>query len=389
MAKGFYDETVERWASRPQRPISLRGLYRHGERISLERLLGSANFVREELATRLARELRQLELLPYIFMTNPNIVKVYDIYHHAFRTLIDFAPIKARNDDSEFVSTLQDLMNETVSVIELLAQGVSESHKRVPPQLLNVQGFLDKFLASRTGRRVLAEQHIEQHRQFYGKRDHGEMVGIINTNLSPLATAKSVLDVVNEICEKRYGYYPDVRFEGDLNVRLPMVEYHLRYILLELLKNAFRATVEYNRKITKRHFPDLPPVIVTIKEGEKYIIIRVSDQGGGMDEATRSQIFQFGYSTASPPSQSKSGFALITNVEEVLSPMSGLGFGLPLSRSSIFFYLFDGLIDCLEFTPPIMGDPWRFLPFKIGALMPSCNLKRLEASERRLDSRAY
>lgn len=51
--------------------------------------------------------------------------------------------------------------------------------------------------------------------------------------------------------------------------------YQVEYIIGELLRNSFQATVE-------RHGTNPPPVEVLICEAAQHVIIRVSDQGGGI-----------------------------------------------------------------------------------------------------------
>lgn len=98
-----------------------------------------------------------------------------------------------------------------------------------------------------------------------------------------------------------YGIYPAVNVEGDADAAVPFIPHHLRYMMIEILKNAVRATVEFHRAkctlpvfhqlllvviamllaLANRYFPDLPPVMVQLVEGPKYVTVRVSDRGGG------------------------------------------------------------------------------------------------------------
>lgn len=54
---------------------------------------------------------------------------------------------------------------------------------------------------------------------------------------------------------------------------------HLHYIMLELLKNSMRATVEHHGVDA-----DYPPIKVVIADGSdnEDVIIKVSDEGGGI-----------------------------------------------------------------------------------------------------------
>ena len=145
---------------------------------------------------------------------------------------------------------------------------------------------------------------------------------------------------------------------------------HLQYILTELLKNAFRATVEKHLSI---HNPtssrDLPPVLVTISPPPRipgiirpsYLSIRVRDEGGGVPPSNMSRIFSYAFSTAAKDSlhdseigggpyaaQQVGGGAVLNNtgqkgeplfgdltskgVQTSIGILAGLGYGLPMSR---------------------------------------------------------
>jgi hypothetical protein len=96
-------------------------------------------------------------------MMNPHIKKVYELYYLAFRKLIDFPQVKTPQENKEFVKLLHELVSgstslsvmihyilkssvDTVNIVELLGKGVLESYRRVPPEMLTIQTFLDQFL---------------------------------------------------------------------------------------------------------------------------------------------------------------------------------------------------------------------------------------------------
>ena len=60
---------------------------------------------------------------------------------------------------------------------------------------------------------------------------------------------------------------------------------------------------------------------VLVCQSDMDITIKVSDQGGGVDRVTADKMFQYLYTTSPSPS---------LTAEAV--PLSGFGYGLPLSR---------------------------------------------------------
>ena len=61
------------------------------------------------------------------------------------------------------------------------------------------------------------------------------------------------------MCTRKYGDAPEVIMSGRLDLTFPYVPTHLHYIMLELLKNSMRATVEWHGTDA-----DYPPIKVCI-----------------------------------------------------------------------------------------------------------------------------
>lgn len=125
------------------------------------------------------------------------------------------------------------------------------------------------------------------------------------------------------------GDAPEVTIHGRTDLTFPYIKSHIHYILLELLKNSMRATVEY-------HGTDNMPVIrVVIADGENNedVIIKVSDEGGGIPRSNVKRIWSYLFTTAEKEvvedmlnsSETPSDF-------NTAAPLAGLGYGLPISR---------------------------------------------------------
>jgi hypothetical protein len=86
---------------------------------------------------------------------------------------------------------------------------------------------------------------------------------------------------VQTLARAAYGsstVLPEIKLEGHLDATFPYILSHLEYIIGELLRNSIQAIVE-----KQRHNPGTPPPIeVTVCEAAQHVIIRVSDQGGGI-----------------------------------------------------------------------------------------------------------
>jgi pyruvate dehydrogenase kinase 2/3/4 len=96
-----------------------------------------------------------------------------------------------------------------------------------------------------------------------------------------------------------------------------------------------RATVEF-------HGVDkMPPIKVVIADGEKNedVVIKISDEGGGIRRTSLPRIWSYLYTTADQKiveevlNSSESGTDFSTS-----SPLAGLGYGLPISRAYARFF---------------------------------------------------
>jgi [3-methyl-2-oxobutanoate dehydrogenase (acetyl-transferring)] kinase len=142
------------------------------------------------------------------------------------------------------------------------------------------------------------------------------------------------------VCKQKYGIAPKIRIDGHIQASFVYMPLPVQYILPELLKNAFRATVENNLATANGQLPD---VCVTISLNEKDCIIRIRDRGGGIPHAIVSNVFDYHFTTSAQRNSnhhSEDNFDAIKNVglgllceqSQSQSVMYGYGFGLPTSK---------------------------------------------------------
>lgn len=83
---------------------------------------------------------------------------------------------------------------------------------------------------------------------------------------------------------------PKVKLEGHLDATFPYILSHLQYIVGELLRNSMQAVLERHS-----HLPgEPPPIKVLICEAPQHVIIRISDQGGGIPRDILPNLWSFG-----------------------------------------------------------------------------------------------
>ncbi|KKA27549.1 hypothetical protein TD95_002397, partial [Thielaviopsis punctulata] len=377
------DDEITRLASQPQHPLSLADLIRHGRPpLSEAALLSSANFALELLPIRLAHRIQALRSLPFIVVSNPHINKIYHNYMHSLESLLPFThasssssssssspyhthKISSLADEKRFTAVLAALVAAHNDTIPILARGFLECKRYLPAT--TVTRFLDQHLRARIGTRLIAEQHLALHYSSHPDTAHAHYrdppahyIGVIDTALRPAETVELCASFVADICELRYGVRPSLVIDGDPATTFAHVPMHLDYMLTELLKNAFRATVE-NRPdapvvVTVAPEPadapgSPPPVeepchavveelshvgaIQRLDDNVPGVTIRIRDHGGGISHDVLPSIWSYSFTTFNDNDDlpGSDGLAAIANAGAGGSSLAGLGYGLPLSRA--------------------------------------------------------
>jgi len=359
-------------------------------------LLSSANFTLDILPARLAHRIQSLRNLPFIVVANPHISKIHSNYIHSLSTLLPWAErdITTLEDEVKFTEVMADLVNTHSNTISILARGFLEARKYISPT--DVTKFLDEHLRARIGTRLIAEQHLALH---FSSQPHSELMheseesegwnGVIDTKLRPARIVEHCQNVVGEICELKYGVRPHVVINGEPDYTFAHVPVHLEYIITELLKNAFRATVENGKErdpieVTIAPLPEDHPEpskteeptearpritnadqgttdvassrftgqnstsaadaqILPLAHSTPGVTIRIRDRGGGIAPETLPHIWDYSFTTFNED-QASSTLSGRSNGMDALSAISGpggdgahslagLGYGLPLGRA--------------------------------------------------------
>ncbi|KAG4220399.1 hypothetical protein PC116_g31122, partial [Phytophthora cactorum] len=86
---------------------------------------------------------------------------------------------------------------------------------------------------------------------------------------------------------------PEIRINGHMESSFPYILSHLEYIIGELLRNSVQAVIEKHQK-SKDPSSNPPPIEVTLCEAPQHVIIRISDQGGGIPRDILPYLWSFG-----------------------------------------------------------------------------------------------
>lgn len=105
-------------------------------------------------------------------------------------------------------------------------------------------------------------QLIGQYLALRETSSESNMIGLIDLKSSPYDIARQAIQDASYICNRTHGDAPEVHIYGRTDLHFPYVSSHISYIMLELLKNSMRATIE-------THGTDnMPPIRVIIADGE-------------------------------------------------------------------------------------------------------------------------
>lgn len=327
-----------------QTGISLQTLLQFGKQAHdtamADTLLTSAKFLARELPIRFAHRIVELDNLPHGLSQAPSIRRVSEWYKRSFEDIVEApVPTDARGEEA-FTALLGRIFERHNPTLVFMAKGIFEFRRSVgvpfghpmPAAIEDtVHNYLDVFFTSRVGIRTLISQHLTMHQP----RPH--YVGIINTQTRPGSVIQTAIDDARAVCERVYGEVPTVEVVGDVDFVFSYVPAYLHHIMFELLKNSSRAVVEKHGRGTSGRMPPIK-IILSASADSEDVVIKISDEGGGIPRSGMRRIFSYFYTTAPPQFtlDNDEGPADFSREQ----PMAGLGVGLPLSR--VFARYFGG-----------------------------------------------
>lgn len=316
--------------------------------------------------------------------------KIHNNYVHSLSTLLPYAEkkIESLKDEIQFTEVMADLVQTHNNTISILARGFLEARKYISPQ--EVTNFLDEHLRARIGTRLIAEQHIALHLSSKPHQDlsdddpqtnYSSYIGVIDTALRPADVIRHCENTVGEICELKYGVRPSITIDGVPDTSFAHIPMHLEYILTELLKNSFRATIENSAERTPIQITVAPaPEEASANEGgisniqqgwvdkasnsigpkvsasskikplensTPGVTIRIRDRGGGISPENYSKLWNYGFTTFNEDqiletiaANNGGGSGNVDALNAISgigggggSSLAGLGYGLPLGRA--------------------------------------------------------
>lgn len=213
----------------------------------------------------------------------------------------------------------------------------------------------------RISRRVIAEQHLALTETFNSPwhfpnaksqaDPNTELVGEVFLRCNAREVVEACWNQTITLAKEAYGsswVLPDIVIEGHLDATFPYILSHLQYIIGELLRNSVQAIVE--TRSDQSGSP--PPIEVLICEAPQHVIIRVSDQGGGIPNEVLPELWSF-----SKGPRSQTHLRNLSQVPKMAATMQELKLTNPSSDKSHASIgnkqrSYDGSLSSLTSRPP-------------------------------------
>lgn len=275
--------------------------------------LRTSQFLQTELPVRVAHRIKGFRKLPFIVVTNPNILKVMELYIRSFKIITQFndgKQLKNLDEAEEFSKMLEDLLNVHGTVIDALSIGFRESHHHIvdycggDEEAANdlVKKFLDRSLTSRLGIRLLVTHHLLLRQQIrtdkgvtpyhHMKRTKTEQIGMIQTRWCPADSINSISRIVQQEFFTESLNPPRVKLNGHTEAMFPYFPSPgFEDILVELFRNAFRAVIDSHLNSAR----EMPAIDVTIAVNRDDFTIRIADRGRGISPGQLEKIWRYHY----------------------------------------------------------------------------------------------
>ena len=178
-----------------------------------------------------------------------------------------------------------------------------------------------------------------------------DFVGEVFLRCNAQEVVETCWDRAISLAKEAYGsdcLLPKLKLEGHLTAIFPYILSHLQYVVGELLRNSIQAIVETRPDSIKKP----PPIEVLICEAPQHVIIRISDQGGGIPREVMPALWSF-----SKGARSQTHLKNLSQVPKMAATMQELKLPEPQtdgsSRSKVgTSSRLDGSLSSLASRPP-------------------------------------
>mgnify|MGYP003365453466 CR=1 FL=1 len=292
---------VDDYAKRQPHPVSLMQLaqyYDDSSTLTKQKIINSGKFVKEELAIRMAGKINLLQNLPFNVVNNFHFLQVYESYYNIFERFRKFPTIKTMEDNLKFSEFIKKILQDfnSLNLPHLIMGALECTIFDLYPQD-KLDELLSNLLRSRISRRLIVEEHLSVTSNYItGKKENTLVLGDIFQECNAIDYLTNASKECEQFIQNMYFEsipLPKLIIEGQSNLKFYFLPTHLKYLLGEILRNAYEATM---RQYIMKGLIKPNPITVTIVENPDTYIFRVSDQAGGLDHNNLTDLWSFGKS---------------------------------------------------------------------------------------------
>jgi pyruvate dehydrogenase kinase 2/3/4 len=281
-----------------------------------------------EIPIRLAKRVTDLNSLPFGLSQNHSINKIREWYLLSFEELTQVKEPISSSDIIDFKDAIHTIYNRHSTTLSTISKGLYElqvENKLNDIEAPVIQAFLNKFHKNRTEIRILLEHYMS----FFEKTvQDGKYHGIIHLDSNVKTILHNTINNIQLLCDANgidLHLNDIIKVNAPRQIILPTIDHYLYYILFEILKNSVEA-VRFRRN---------PFIEVTMKEiDEDWILIKIQDNGTGIQEKDLDKIWYYSYTTHPINNADILEQTDFSNK----SPLSGYGYGLPISEIYVNFF---------------------------------------------------
>lgn len=323
--------SVERWSHNTPRPRAFGEFYEMS--LQPEARLENCMSLQAELCTRLARGVVDLRSLPHGLAKRPGVRKAIDVYLTSIAELEQPDGLSSLDtlDSGCFEGVLHATLRSQSDVVRFLLKDVQALKREqgwllrpTSPEYVSLQtgvdGAVTRFLGGRVGLGFLGQHLLQLVR--------GDQQGALELACQPAKVASQAAVHARALCRATKDQAPSIHVQETNGAQdLLYAPSSLRYVLVEVLKNACQAVVD--RHAISGSKDPLPPVVCKVTGEVDQVVVTIQDQGVGISPENMDKVWEFGYTTATTDPY------LQTQQAQVLS---GYGAGLPLSKLFVQYF---------------------------------------------------
>ncbi|KAG0685550.1 hypothetical protein C6P41_004559 [Kluyveromyces marxianus] len=258
---------VEKYLPKQPHPMSLKQLaqyYDDSSKLTRQKILNSGKFVKEELCVRIAHKINRLQNLPFNLVNNFHFNQVYESYYNIFERFRKFPEIKDEETNLQFAKFLHAILSDfnSLNLPHLIMGALESCILDLYPQD-KMDQLISELLRARISRRLIVEEHLSMTSNYLsGRKENMLVLGDIFQNCS----AKAYLHDARTMCEAymKNMYFdgikmPQLILHGDTDLEFYFLPSHLKFLLGEILRNKYEATV---KETIRLGLDEAPPIVV-------------------------------------------------------------------------------------------------------------------------------